>query len=260
MNINRVVALYFSPNGTTKEIVEELANSIGSNIVEKIDLTHKEARTIKREFKEDDLVIIGLPVYANRLPSISENLFKNIKGHNTPTVTIVSYGNRDYGDALLELRNELIKKDMKVISGAAIIGQHCLNNNVATGRPDEEDKIKILEFAKNINEKLLHIEDIKTIEDIFVAGSYPYHPLKPHNVPIGDSKCIQCGICQEQCPENAIDEKDYRITNPSICISCGHCIIICPTDARDIKLESFTSFMKKLEIIAGERREISVFI
>ncbi len=260
MIIKKIIALCFSPNGSTKEIVNRVAKGFGDYELEEIDLTSKESRHIKREFNKDDLVIIGFPVYADRLPTISGEIFENMVGNNTPTIAIVSYGNREYGDALLELRDELVKRNMKVISGAAIIGQHCLNTNIATGRPDEEDSLKILEYAKQINEKMIHIEDIANVEDVFIRGEYPYHPLKSQHTPVGDSKCIQCGICEVQCPVNAIDKEDYRKTNSDICIFCGHCIDVCPTDARDIKEESFLKFMEKLETITVERKEIVVFM
>ncbi|MEK6264235.1 MAG: 4Fe-4S binding protein, partial [Clostridium sp.] len=204
MDIRKVIAIYFSPNGSTKKIVNKVAGDIGSYTVEEIDLTLVESRNKKRKFSKDELVVIGFPVYADRLPVVCNEIFKNIAGNNTPTIAIVSYGNRDYGDALLELTEGLKESNMKVISGAAIIGQHCLNNNVATNRPDKGDNVKILEYVNRIRDKINNIGQIEEIEGISVKGSYPYKPLKSHMAPSGDSKCIQCGLCEEKCPVNAI--------------------------------------------------------
>ncbi|MFA5648058.1 MAG: EFR1 family ferrodoxin [Bacteroidales bacterium] len=260
MNINRIVSIYFSPNGTTKKIVNRVAKSIGNYDMQEVNLTSKENRSVKRSFSENDLVIIGLPVYADRLPALSKEIFENLEGNNTPTVTIVSYGNRAYGDALLELKNSLVKSGMRVISGAAIVAEHCFNKNVATSRPDAKDDIKILDYANRIHAKIQSIQTIESLSDIFVTGNYPYQPLKTHQVPTGDEKCIECGLCKENCPVNAIHESNYRLTDGEVCIGCGRCVNICPTGSRAVRNEGFIQFIKKLEEIAGERKEMEVFI
>lgn len=259
MNIKRIISIYFSPNGSTKKIVNNIANKLSNDVLE-IDLTELESRDKKRIFNEDDLVVIGFPVYADRLPSISKEIFNNLRGNNTPSVTIVSYGNRDYGDALLELKENLEKINIKVISAAAVIGEHCLNHNVAKSRPDKDDLDILYKFTKDIKDKILTITDINEINSIKIKGNHPYHPLKKQPTPIGDSKCIQCGLCEKNCPVNAIDKIDYRKTNSDICIFCGKCMNVCPTNARDIKEQSFLDFMDKLEYIARERKEIETFI
>lgn len=259
MHINKINSIYFSPNGSTKKIVKSISVGLGNYQLEEINLNSIESRRVKRDFKEDELLVIGIPVYADRLPIISEDIFDNIKGNMTPAIAIVSYGNRDYGDALLELKNKLEEKGFIIISAAAIIGEHCLNTKVAKGRPDKKDELKIREYADKVGEKLKSIDNIKKIENIKIKGDYPYHPLKSQHTPSGDSKCIQCGRCQENCPVNAIDKEDYRKTDSNKCIFCGRCIQVCPTNARDMKDESFLAFMNKLETIAGQRREIEEF-
>ena len=260
MKIKRVKAIYFSPNKTTKEIVSTIAKGVGCDQLEEIDLTSPDSRGFTREFKEDELVIIGFPVYVDRLPVLADEIIENIQGNNTPTVVVVSYGNRDYGDALLELSDKLKERNMKIISGAAVIAQHCLNHNIATDRPDEADHQKLLSYGQKIFEKIESIQSIEDFEEVSIKGNRPYEPLKDHLVPTGDSKCTQCGLCAEECPVNAIeDEEDYRKTNAELCIFCGRCIDVCPTDARDIKDEGFLEFLKNLEVIAGERKEMELF-
>ena len=44
--------------------------------------------------------------------------------------------------------------------------------------------------------------------------------------------CISCGVCEEECPANAISEMvDRWIIDPSLCTDCGACAEICPVDA-----------------------------
>ena len=44
--------------------------------------------------------------------------------------------------------------------------------------------------------------------------------------------CVACGTCAEECPADAISEKDgkYEI-NPDECLDCGTCEASCPNDA-----------------------------
>lgn len=260
MSISKIVSIYFSPNGTTKQIVNKIAQGIGNYDVQEIDLTSADNRNIEQNFSNDELVIVGLPVYSDRLPKLSKEIFNRLKGNNAPTIAIVTYGNRDYGDALLELKDSLIESGMKVISGAAIVAEHCLNKNVATNRPDEKDDVKILEYAMRINEKINTTQTLETLPDIHVKGNFPYSPIKPNQVPTGDEKCIACGLCKEACPVDAIDESNYKFTDSNACIGCGKCVNICPTGARAIKNEKFNGLIKNLEVKAKDRKEMEVFI
>ncbi|AFS78800.1 4Fe-4S ferredoxin with iron-sulfur binding domain [Gottschalkia acidurici 9a] len=260
MKIEKIVSIYFSPNGGTKKVVNEIAKNIKDLPIEEIDLTIEKNRNIEREFSKNELVVFGMPVYADRLPNISKEIFKKIKGNGNLAVCVVTYGNRDYGDALLELKNELNLINMSVIAAVAAISQHCLNKNVATNRPDENDFSKLINFSNLINEKIEDLNNISNLKDLSIKGNFPYKPLKEHHVPIGDSSCIKCGVCEKNCPVNAIDKIDFKSTNKDICIFCGKCINICPVNSRAIQSEEFKAFMKKLELIAKDRKEMSIFI
>ncbi|GHV83344.1 ferredoxin [Spirochaetia bacterium] len=44
--------------------------------------------------------------------------------------------------------------------------------------------------------------------------------------------CVNCGTCDEECPESAIIEKDdKRWIDPKKCKDCGTCADACPTEA-----------------------------
>jgi MinD superfamily P-loop ATPase len=44
--------------------------------------------------------------------------------------------------------------------------------------------------------------------------------------------CINCGVCDSECPVKAISEKNgARWINPKLCVGCGACVDICPVDA-----------------------------
>jgi ferredoxin len=45
-------------------------------------------------------------------------------------------------------------------------------------------------------------------------------------------ECISCGVCQDECPTEAIKEGDdkYEI-DPELCTECGSCADVCPVEA-----------------------------
>lgn len=50
--------------------------------------------------------------------------------------------------------------------------------------------------------------------------------------PFNFEKCIGCGKCSENCPENAIQIVDKKAKfDYSKCIGCGECVTVCPSDA-----------------------------
>jgi len=48
------------------------------------------------------------------------------------------------------------------------------------------------------------------------------------------NRCIRCGKCAEECPNNAIDLNEHVITDSTVCTVCGHCVNFCASDARQI--------------------------
>lgn len=56
--------------------------------------------------------------------------------------------------------------------------------------------------------------------------------MKQHLIKIDSAKCIGCGLCLRDCPENniTVTNKKARI-NSQLCIKCGHCVAVCPKAA-----------------------------
>ncbi len=72
--------------------------------VEKHDITKSASKEVIH-LSENDLLIVGMPVYAGRIPAIAIDALNKFKGNKTPAVIVCVYGNRDYDDALLELKD-----------------------------------------------------------------------------------------------------------------------------------------------------------
>ena len=102
MNIQKTTGVYFSPTGTTKTVIKRVLSEFESER-EEIDLTPYESRNKSRSFGENELVIIGIPVYGGRVPVTAEERIKLLRGNNTPAVLAATYGNIHYFNALFEL-------------------------------------------------------------------------------------------------------------------------------------------------------------
>ena len=74
-----------------------------------------------------DLVVVGMPVYAGRLPNLLVPYLKTWQGKGAYVVPVVVYGNRSYGNALIELRDILTKTGFRPLGAAAFVGEQLRN-------------------------------------------------------------------------------------------------------------------------------------
>lgn len=261
MNRNlKLNLVYFSATGTTERIVKSLASGLSEELKE-YNITMPENRMVSLSFSENNIVIVGVPVYAGRVPEFLANYFNRIRGSNTYAIFIVVYGNREYDDALLELKNIFEENGFIGIAGGAFIGEHSYTSKVATNRPDASDLNIAFKFGMDINEKLKNYDLL--LHRLTVKGNYPYRKGMTYE-PImidTDVKCIDCGACSKFCPMGAIDRSNHRDIVLSKCIRCCRCIKRCPVNAKNINheehIEFITAFANKYSMI---RKEPELFI
>jgi len=233
--------------------------------VETIDITKPEVRKQQVQTSENELLVIGVPVYVGRIPTIAIDWLYTIKAHSTPTVCIVVYGNRDYDDALLELKDTMEKHGCVPIAYAAFIGEHSFSSSetpIAVARPDVSDVNHAELFGKRINEKLLFIASVDHISDITVPGNYPYKESEAwvlDFIAIND-KCSQCGVCAQKCPVNAIDLENSALIDKGKCILCCACIKGCPENARTVKSGIVKETAMRLSEMCKGRKEPVFFL
>ncbi len=241
MKIKSLKLVCFSPTGTTKAIIQGIARGINQGTMELLDITKPDARRQQLQTSENELLVVAVPVYVGRVPALVNEWLNTIEAHNTPTVCVVVYGNRDYDDALLELKDTMKKRRCIPIGYAAFIGEHSFSSSetpIAVARPDASDLNHAELFGSKISEKLLSISSIDQISDINVPGYYPYRGETKtwivDFIAVSD-KCSQCGVCAEECPVGAIDLENSAVIDKEKCILCCACIKRCPQNARTMK-------------------------
>ncbi|NCD11457.1 MAG: 4Fe-4S ferredoxin [Epsilonproteobacteria bacterium] len=249
MNIKKMHMVGFSPTHTTKTVLESIASGMDIADATLIDMTlptHAEAI----RFGSEEVVIIGAPVYAGRLPVHAVERFRKLKGEHTLAIIVVVYGNREFEDALLELKHLVIEQGFVPVAGAAFIGEHSFSTvefPVAQGRPDSADMACARAFGEEVHAKIAALESLVGVE-IEVPGNFPYKNGMPANsvAPVSGVACTACGVCESVCPTGAIEVGHEVITEASLCIRCCACIRACPHEVRVIEDEAWKAIGVRL--------------
>lgn len=241
MEVQSLKLVCFSPTGTTKKVAQSIAKGINIKNVSLYDITDPKERKNTIEVNGDELLVVAVPVYMGRVPALINDYLSKLKAHKTPLVCVVVYGNRTYGNALLELADILAGSDCIPVAGGAFIGEHSFSSTelpIAESRPNANDLEYAVNFGKEIRKKLQSVSLVEEIKEIKIPGNYPYGGVTElwsiDFIAISD-KCTKKGICAEVCPTGAIDLKDTSIIDKEKCISCCACIKKCPEKARTIK-------------------------
>lgn len=301
----KIRAMYFSGTGTTEKVVSAVAYRIWEKMdssesktgvsgatddpidymkAENVNFTPKSARDKKYRFSTQDIVVFGVPVIAGRVPNVLLKFLDTIKGGGAIAVPVVLYGNRNFDDALIELRNILESDDFRTVAAAAFIGEHSFSDILAAGRPDSEDMDKAYGFAEKLSEKLIGLvrendnnmdklsAALKEKGPVQVDGMEPYREyykprdrkgnyinilkVKPR---LDEDKCTKCGICVERCPMGSIKEDLPGKVN-GICIKCCGCVKKCPENALYFDDEGFLYHKQELELQYADRKEPVIYI
>ena len=261
--------LYFSPTGTVCNTVRLISKELNKNSNNELkikihDFTLPSNRFTIPKNKSKDIVVVGMPVYAGRIPNLMLPYINKIKGNGAKVIPIVVYGNRSYGDSLSELFNILSNNGFSVIAAGAFVARHSFSDKVGGGRPNEKDLLQINEFSDLIN-KLLKGELLgNTFNTTSIVNSLNslnkpseqleyYKPLDINgefidirNVkPLTKENCNNCGICARECPMGAISHNNKDVVGK--CIKCCRCVRICPLSSKYFNDKGFLYHVKDLE-------------
>lgn len=266
MKPEQLSLLYFSPTATTRIILEEIAGGTGLEVTNTIDITLPANRDRAIPSFSHELVLVGAPVYGGRLPTDAADCFKRLTASRTPAVLVVLYGNRDFDDALLELKDITSDRGFIPVAGAAFIGEHSFCSEefvIARNRPDDKDLKKARDFGQQISGLLDRYPSVNDIPALTVPGNHPYKTVASRGViPFLEvtEDCTQCGICVSVCPKDCIDASDNYTTDDAVCIHCCACIKVCPEQARVLKDSPIKDIARWLSENCGKRKEPRTFL
>jgi ferredoxin len=252
--MSNLINIFFSPSETTKKVVKQISSNF-NQAPETYDLLNFNQ---EKEFKADDIAIVGMPVFAGRLPKTAHERLAKLKGNDTKAIAVVNYGNAHVTDALLELTDLLKENDFDVIAAASTVSHHSIFDGVAVGRPDSADIEKINEFSQKCMEKIESGESLASE----IPGTRPYVDYKqlPFEISCDETLCAFCYDCVSICPEKAIPEDDPIDTDLDLCSRCTACINICPEDARMFSGAAFEAKKPEFESANSERKEVEFYL
>ena len=273
MEIKKIYAVYFSPTGNTDKLIHVLADELAMKLeipLEYSDITKFAAREQVFSFIEGDLVIVGSPTYAGKLPNKILPWFQeNLSGNGALAVSVVTFGNRSYDNSMAELAATLEQNGFHTVAAAAFVGRHAFTDLLADGRPDWDDKKEARTFAKQIADK------VKALMDIPAPMQVPGDAAAPYYVPKGTdgqpakflkakpqtdlSKCHNCGACARVCPMGAIDPKNVANV-PGTCIKCHACVRRCTRHAKYFDDPAFLSHVAMLEQNFQEPKKNEIYL
>ncbi len=265
MEIKKVKTIYFSPTGTSKKIVRAIGEGGGRTLkIEEFDLTFPD-HAPRIEVAENELAIVGVPVYAGRVAPLAKERLKSVYGSNSNVIIAVLYGNREFEDALIELRDMMMAQSFSVIAACAFVGEHSFSSAampIGQGRPDDQDLVIANEFGQKVMEQMSTYH--KADDGLFnVPGDTPYKegmmnlPFTPQ---IDIERCTQCEACIPTCPARAISLEDQIRIDREVCTFCCACIKNCPEGVVSITAPPILEKVAWLHANCQERKEPKLFL
>ena len=247
--MKNVYLISFSPGGTTKKSIQNIADGMDNINITEIDMMRPENRKKKYVFGANDLVIVGMPTMT-KLFGLPKDILGVLSGKNTPAVGVVTCGNGYYGKGLVVLKNELEKNGFKMVAAGGFVGQYSFDKTVAAGRPDAKDRKEQMAFGLSIYDKVFN-KNNRTLSDklsidwpkegvfstlkcaLISAAPGPGGSLpKSMNTLEVSDKCVKCQKCVRHCPVEAITLTSGKIEfDMDKCIGCQGCVNVCPVEA-----------------------------
>lgn len=247
--------ILFSPTGDTERVARILTDKLAENAAT-IDLCDRRADFSALSFTSEDVCVVAVPSYGGRVPAIAVQRLSQLHGSSAKAVLVAVYGNREFEDTLVELKDTLDAAGFVCVAAVAAVAEHSIARQFAAGRPDAEDARELEGFADAIRTRLAEAHP----SELIVPGSRPYKPFGDLPIhPAADRSCVACGICAEGCPVGAIPMGNPQKTDDNTCITCMRCVRVCPNGSRELNKLALAATAQKLKKVCSVRKQNTLF-
>lgn len=274
MEVKQIHGLCYSATGVTEKVARTLMEALEAALGLPGPVFHSfrkpGERAVDYVFGPSDLVVVGSPTYAGRLPNkIAPDFRARLRGNGALAVPVVAFGNRAFDNSLAELCALLEAGGFHTVAAGAFPGRHAFTDALGEGRPDWNDRRAIQDFARRAAGK------VRALETVPPPVEVPGDPDAPYYIPKGLDgepvkflkakpktdlgKCSRCGVCARTCPMGAIDPANVAEV-PGTCIKCQSCVRKCTRHAKYFDDPAFLSHVAMLEKNFQEPKDCAVFL
>ncbi len=257
--------IYFTATETTSRVVRAAAHgfqqaSSAEPAVKLRELNVTSPPSASRPARElmlagDEAALFAFPVYAGRIPRVAAERLARCNGNGAPAAILVTYGNRDYEDALLELFDLATAQGFLVKAAGTFVAQHSIFQSIAKGRPDVEDLNAARAFGAHFAARLEGEPLGQGGAQLPFRGERPFR--KPGEIPLFPRRgraCDGCNLCAEQCPAGAIAPTTLELMKER-CLHCARCIGLCPRRARSFPFLPHAIGRRRVAAACGDERK-----
>ena len=231
--------MIFCFSGTGNSL--HVANRIAEDTNDKVIFITENERKLKKKYvlKDNEKLGFVFPIYWWGMPMEVEKFIDSLdisNYKNQHTYAVVTYGLLGNNGAL-DLRKKLNSKDIELTANYEV---KMVDNYIVGYELAKVDKQKdiLTKAEKDIDKIVLSIlnRDSIKITDILSSTIKPivhsFYKRVDHKKKfyVMDT-CVGCGICERECPCNAIKIEESKVTWIKNCSFCQKCIHNCPKEA-----------------------------
>lgn len=251
------IQFIFSPTGGTEKTANIITSKWGTSTVT-VDLSDPAYNFEECRLSPDDLALIAMPSYGGRVPGLAAERLSKVHGNAAKCVLLCVYGNRAYEDTLVEMADIASTCGFTVVAAVSAIAEHSIMHQYASGRPDSGDSRQLKAYADKIFEKIQSGQPDTALK---LPGNRPYKKAAGAGLtPKTTKQCTNCGLCAKQCPAQAIDFGNPKITDSTKCISCMRCVAKCPHMARKVNRAMVAVASQAVKKACSQKKECELFL